>query len=114
MSLPSYYHAQHTLAQVKRYLRRKCRKPREMKVQTYLQHHIQINNDELPNLPPFNPAKGLSGDKLQNIGLYGTPKSWQKEMDRQGFDPMENTLNDIVEFMERLEATNEFDGTPCK
>ena len=26
-----------------------------------------------------------------DILLFGTPKSWQKEMDRQGYDPLENT-----------------------
>ena len=32
-------------------------------------------------------------------------------MERQGFDPMENTINDVVEFMERIEATDDFDAT---
>ena len=46
---------------------------------------------------------------MLDIILYGTPKSWQKEMDRQGFDPMDDTLNAVVDFMERIEATDDFD-----
>ena len=46
-----------------------------------------------------------------DILLFGTPKSWQKEMDRQGYDPLENNVESVVEFMERLEATDKFDGS---
>ena len=98
-----------TLARVKRYLRRECRKPRDMKVRNYLQHLLRMNLEELPNLPPFQATQSLGGDEMLDIVLYGTPKSWQKEMDRQGFDPMDNTLNAVVDFMERIEATDDFD-----
>ena len=33
---------------------------------------------------------------------------WQKEMERQFFYPMESTVREVVEFMERLEATEDF------
>ena len=47
-----------------------------------------------------------------DILLYGTPKSWQREMERQGFDPMEKSTNQVVEFMERIEATEDFEENP--
>ncbi len=102
------------LARVKRYLRRDCRKPRDMKVRTYFQHVQRVNIDELPNLPPFGGNQSLSGDEILDILLFGTPRSWQKEMERQGFDPMNGTAADTLEFMERLEAIDDFDGTPVK
>ena len=30
-------------------------------------------------------------------------------MERQGFDPVEHTTNEVVEFMEQIEATEDFD-----
>jgi hypothetical protein len=101
------------LARVKRFLRRDCRKPRDMKVRTYFQHVQRVNIDELPSLPPFGHHQSLSNDEILDILLYGTPKSWQKEMERQGFDPMLGTVQETLEFMERLEATDDFDGTPA-
>ena len=98
------------VAMVKRYLRRECRKPPDMKVRTYYQHLLRINNDELPTLPPFSPAQNMSEDELVDILIYATPKSWMREMDRQGFDPVANSLTSVVNFMERIEQAEESEG----
>lgn len=81
-----------------------------MKARIYFQHLLRINLNELENLPPFGPNQNLSDDELLDILLFGTPKSWQKEMEKQGFDPMENDLNDVVGFMEQIEAAEAFDN----
>ena len=100
------------LARAKRYMRRECRKPNDMKVKTYLQHLLRMNNQELPMLPPFREANKLAPDELIDILLFATPKSWQKEMERQGFDPMDDKeITDIVDFMENVESAENFDGT---
>ena len=100
------------LQRIKRYIRRDCRKPATMKVREYSQLLFNLNEEELPCLPPsFKAENSLSQDEIIDILLYGTPKSWQKEMDRQGFDPLEKELKDIVEFMENLEEAEGFDGT---
>ena len=95
------------LARVKRDLRRNTRKPSDMKVRDYLRNLRRINNEELPNLPPYNVNQALSDDELLDILLFGTPKSWQTEMERQGFDPMLHTLNEVVNFMENVETAEE-------
>ena len=100
------------LARIKRYLRRECRKPNDMKVKNYLQHLMRINYGELDNLPPFGNNQELSQDELLDIILFGTPKSWQKEMERQGFDPMDNSLGDVVNFMEQIEASEDYESKP--
>ena len=64
-----------------------------MKVRIYMQHLLRMNMGELEMLPPFRANQVLSNDKLLDILLYGTPKSWQREMDCQGFDPLLHTLN---------------------
>ena len=75
------------LQKVKRCVRRECRKPLDMKVREYATHLNRINRDEIPNIPPAGPNQELSQDELIEILLYGTPKSWQREMDRQGLIP---------------------------
>ena len=46
-----------------------------------------------------------------DILLYATAKSWQREMDRQGFDLLENNVQQVVAFMERIEES-EVDSRP--
>ena len=99
------------VAMVKRYLRRECRKPADMKIRTYYQHLLRINESELPLLPPFDPAQNLPPDELVDILIYATPKSWMREMDRQGFDPITKSPIEVVNFQERIEQSEDFDGT---
>ena len=97
------------LSRVKRYLRRECRKPTGMKVRTYMQHILRVNLEEIPMLPPYDPDQTLGDDEIMDIILFGTPKSWQKEMDRQGFDPMDHTVHEVVDFLENVEAAEDFE-----
>ena len=99
------------LQRVKRYLRREARKPVDMGVKTYLMHLMRINAEEIPRCPPsYDIAQCLSEDELVDILLFGTPKSWQREMDRQGFDPLAKTPAEVVAFMERIEMSEDFDA----
>jgi len=99
------------LQRVERYLRREVRKPVDMPVREHLMHIIRINTQEIPRLPPnFNNAQSLGDDKIIDILLFGAPKSWQREMDRQGIDPLASTPNDAAAFMERIEMSEDFDS----
>ena len=60
-------------------------------------------------MAPMGPNQSLTTDELIDILLFATPRSWQREMSRQGFDPMNHDLNTIVSFMERLEETEDFE-----
>ena len=103
------------LAKFKRALRREIRKPAEMSVRTYFQHLMRINNEEIPGMPPaFDRTQCLNDENLNDIILFATPNSWQKEMDRQRFDPMEKNPVEVIAFMEAIEASEEFDGTSTK
>ena len=97
------------LQKVKNYLRRHCRKPHDMKVRSYYQHLLRINREELKLLPPFKSENRLSPEELTDIVLFGTPKSWQREMDRQGFDPMEKEITAVIDFLEQIETSEEGD-----
>jgi hypothetical protein len=93
------------LSKVKRFLRRDCRKPVEMKARDYVNSLMRVNNEEVPWIPPAAARQSLSDDEIIDIILYGTPKSWRVEMDRQGFDPLDKMIGEVVAFMERIEET---------
>ena len=95
------------LQKVKRHLRRNCRKPLDMKVRVYANHLQRINSEELPQIPPLDINNSLSLDEIVDILLFGTPKAWQREMDRQGFDPFEQPLFQVINFMERIEESED-------
>ena len=79
-----------------------------MKERTYSQYLLCQNLEHLPNLPLSGANQALSDGELLGILLFGTSKSWQKERECQGFDPLENLVNNVVEFMEYIEATEDF------
>jgi hypothetical protein len=97
------------LQRVKRYMRREMRKPKDMKIRQYLVHLNRMNNEEVPHLPPFDANQGLTDDELIDILLYAVPKSWTKEMDKQGFDPVTKSPEQVVDFLEQIETAEEFD-----
>ena len=97
------------LAKVKRHIRRHCRKPADMGIREYFQNLFRINTQEIPALPPFAANQAFRDDEFIDIILFGTPTSWAREMDRQGFDPMDHTVEEVVTFMEQLESAEVHD-----
>ena len=102
------------LARCKRHLRRHCRKPKGMRVREYMQLVNNMNREEFPKLPPFDPNQYLPDDEILDIILFGTPKSWEREMDKQGFDPFSHQLNDVVDKLEDIETAEGFDAEATK
>ena len=89
------------LPQVKRYLRRYCRKPSDLKFRQFVNHFTRINNEEIPMLPPFKNNQSLAADEVIEIYHHAIPNSWKREMKKQGFNPYKSTLVDFIEFCER-------------
>jgi len=74
-------------------------------------HICCINTEEIARCPPaYNHTQCLTPNEIIDILLLGTPKSWQREMDRQGFDPLAKTVTEAVDFMERIEMSEDFNG----
>jgi hypothetical protein len=91
------------------------RKPADMKIRIFVNHLHRINFDEIPQLPPLAVRQELSHDKLLDIVLFGIPKSWVKEMDRQDFDPFATEdIQSLVQFCERMESAEDFHDTSNK
>jgi len=73
-------------------------------------HIYRINTKEIARCPPaYNHTQCLTLDEIIDILLFGAPKSWQGEMDRQGLDPLAKTVTEVVEFMERIKMSEDFD-----
>ena len=87
----------------KRYMRREMRKPRDMKMREYRNRVLELNNylSRFPN--NFNDEQKLEDEEITDILEFGTPKTWQKELVKQGLDSTEMTTQEMVEFCERLE-----------
>lgn len=104
------YMAPHkALAKQKRYMRRQCRKPATMSIREFANHLQRVNHEEMPYIPPFAPGQSLPEDELIDIVLNGIPKSWTREMDKQDFDPMEKTFRQVIDFCQRMEASEDFE-----
>ena len=94
----------------KRYMRRFLRKPREWKTREFAARLVEIN-ELLKQFPPFRDDQQLDTDELLEILEFAVPATWQKAMVLQGFDPLEHTVEEFVEFCERLEFSEDLDET---
>ncbi|MCA1807591.1 MAG: hypothetical protein LC687_07070, partial [Actinobacteria bacterium] len=110
-ALITYVAPHKALAKQKRWMRRFCRKPADITICEFANHVTRINNDELINLPPFAPGtvQCLTKDEIIDIILNGVPRSWTREMDKQDFDPVANSLTAVIHFCERMEAAEDFE-----
>ena len=88
----------------KRYMRRYLRKPRDMPTREFVAR-ISEMNEYLKQFPPFEDNQAIDDEEIIDIVEFGIPSSWQKSMVLQGFDPMENSLADLVAFCKRHKFT---------
>jgi hypothetical protein len=96
------------LEKQKRYLRRYCRKPKDMSVRVFVNHLLRINYQEMCFLPPnFNVRQSLPEDEIVDILVNSIPRKWLREMDRLDFDPATHDVSAVVQFCERMESAEE-------
>ena len=100
------------LARIKRFLRRGCRKPANMKIRSYTTHLRRINDEDLPMLPPFAATNKIPEDEVKEIIQYAIPNAWNRKLREQSRDPVMMTYNQLVETLENYEsAETDFDAT---
>ena len=100
----------------KRYMRKFLQKPRMMKDKDFVERVIAIN-DLLVLFPDVGltlPATKIPEDEILDLLESAMPLSWQRHMILQGFDPVDGTVKDLVDFCERLENTEDLDPRPLK
>jgi hypothetical protein len=102
----AYVFPQRALQMEKRFMRRFMRKPRKLKMREFMARVEELNHD-LRYFPAYVAGARLLEDELLDIYEYGVPSNWQKQFLLQGFDPIEHTKQEFLEFCERLEATED-------
>jgi hypothetical protein len=96
------------LEKQKRYLRRYCRKPKDMTIRVFVNHLMRINYTEMCLLPPsYSARQCLPDDEMVDIIVNSIPRKWIREMDRLDFDPATKNTNEVVHFCERMESAEE-------
>ena len=100
------------LEKQKRFMRRKMRKPANMRTRTYVAHITRVNFEELPMLPPNGVNQSLPTEEVKDIIIYGLPKSWVRKMDEFDFDPYTQELGTVINFCERMESAENHDSSP--
>ena len=98
---------QKALMTQKRYMRRIMRKPRAMKTRDYCARYAEINK-YLEEFPPFKgKQQAIPQDEILEHLEFAIPSSWQKQMVLQGFNTLERSVEDFIEFCERLEFSKQ-------
>ena len=94
------------LAYQKKWMRNAMQKPVDMTMREFITRVREINN-YLSDFPPFEGEdQKLDEEELIEIAKNGSPVKWQNEIICQDFDKNDPTLDEYVQFFDRL-ATSE-------
>ncbi len=100
----------------RRYMNRSCRKIKGMPTREWLTRVLDLNLKLVklgkimhdPTTGAFNEnVVKLPDDQLIDAAYYGLPKDWKSKMALHNFDPMDHTIEELIEFCERLEVAEE-------
>jgi len=94
------------LAHQKRYIRRVCHKPADLSIKEYYARLKELN-EYLALFNQRGAANKLQDDEIMEHLHFSIPNRWQKEMIMHGFEPIEKSIDDFLEFCERLEVAEQ-------
>ena len=110
-AITSYILPKKALAVQKRYLRRLARKPPSMSMKAYVARYKEIN-DYLPLFPKYgNSPPCIAEDEMIENFEFAIPATWRQAMILQGFEPIDHSLDELIEFCERLEFSEDLVNT---
>ena len=98
-----------TLAKQKRWMCRQLHKPKDMTVRQYVTA-IQEMNQDFKYFPDAGDNPFLPEDEMADVVEAGCPTVWQREELIQGFDAMEHSLTELMEFFECPESAEQLCG----
>jgi len=75
-----------------------------MPIKQYYARYKEIN-DYLALFNEQGAANKLDNDEIKEHLNFSIPNRWQKEMIMHGFEPIEGSIDEFLEFCERLEVT---------
>jgi hypothetical protein len=80
------------------------RKPRELNVRQYVARVTEIVS-KFTLYPGYKREMAMTDDEVADIVANSVPNFWERMMVLQGFDILEKSLDELTEFLERVEAT---------
>ena len=102
-AVTEYVFPKRALTMQKRYMRRIMRKPKKVKTRQYCARYAEINK-YLEEFPPFKgKIQCIPEDEVLEHLEFAVPNTWQKQMVLHGFNTVEQTIDDFIEFCERME-----------
>ena len=91
----------------KQYMRHILCKPKEVSTRVYCARFAELNK-YLESFPPYKGStQCLPPDEVLEHLEFAIPNSWQNQMVLQGFNTLEHTPEEFVDFCERLEVSKE-------
>ena len=90
-------------------MRRFLKKPLDMKVKDFVEQVVTMNEllTCFPDASPTVPTAKIPDDKILDLLESAMPITWQRHMVLQGFDPMDRTIADLVDFCKRIKLTKD-------
>ena len=111
--LIEYFFPPNALVTQKRYMRRFMRKSRGMTIREFYVRTLEINN-RCAKFPPFKANQKMQDDEIKEIIEFAAPQSWQRELLKQGVEVTTKSLEELVDFFERLETSEQIYGSSGK
>ena len=108
--LIEYFFPSNALVTQKRYMRRFMRKSRGMTIREFYVRTFEINN-RCAKFPPFKANLKMQDDEIKEIIEFAAPQSWQRELLKQGVEVTSKSLEELVDFFERLETSEQIYGS---
>ena len=86
------------------------RKSKATTIREFYVRVLEINN-RCDSFPPFGQNQKMATDEIKEIVEFAAPQSWQKELLRQGVDVTKKSIEELVDFFERLEISEKIYGS---
>jgi hypothetical protein len=104
-ALAEHVFPKNALSHQKAWMRRSddVAKQPNMSTRTWAARLNEINQMLVEFPPAFNESQKISNEDFVEIIEYNIPPSWRASMVVHGFEPINHTLSEIIEFCEKLE-----------
>jgi hypothetical protein len=102
----------------KQAMRRFMRKPKDMKIRSYVERMLEINKylEYFPVRTGEPDAVSMPSDDIMDILKFGIPNTWQNRMIELGFDTQASTTSEFIDLCQRISygESNKEDGSMTK
>ena len=92
------------LAIQKRWMRRWMCKPRSLTVRQYVARVMEIVS-KFKYFPGYKAEMAMTNDEIADVIANSVPSFWERMMVLQGFDILDKSIDELTDFLERVEAT---------